>query len=90
MPKYTVDKVSDHIRKHHPRCPEFAVNFFAAEVAKKKWRGASIGKAVGITMQNYLRHNMTRYEGLLLAGVSREDARRLVKPKIDRMIRSWR
>ncbi|WP_349254121.1 DUF2293 domain-containing protein [Rhizobium sp. CC1099] len=72
------------------RCPDFAVAFFVAEIAKKDWKGASIGMAVGITMQNVLRHSMTDYDQLLLCGAKREDARRRVQPSINGMIASWK
>jgi len=61
-----------------------------AEIAKKDWKGASLGMAVGITMQNVLRHTMTEYDQMLLAGVDRGDARRRVQPKINAMIASWK
>ena len=90
MPIFTREAAAAHIRKHHPGCPEFAVQFFADEVASKRWKRATIGKAVGIAMQNYLRHNMTRYETLLLEGIDRKEARRLVQPRINAILAVWR
>ncbi len=90
MPKFSHDAVTRHIRRHHPRCPDFAVEFFATEVVSKHWVGVSLGKAVGITMQNYLRHNHTNYEGLLLAGVDRLEARAQVQPRINAILKSWK
>lgn len=69
---------------------DFAVAFFVGEIAKKDWQGASIGKAVGITMQNVLRHSMTDYDQMLLCGVERDEARRRVQPKINAMIAAWK
>ncbi|MBY2941404.1 DUF2293 domain-containing protein [Rhizobium ruizarguesonis] len=83
-------KIENHIRHCHPGCPDFAVAFFVAEIAKKDWKGAKLGKAVGITMQNVLRHTMTDYDQLLLACVDREEARRRVQPKINAMIATWK
>ncbi len=45
--------------------------------------------AVGITMQTFLRHNMTDYDQLLLEGVKREEAKRRVQPRVNRMIELW-
>lgn len=90
MSRFTPEAVAAHIRKHHPGCPDFAVQFFAEEVARKRWKRATMGKAVGITMRNYLRHNMTRYEGMLLEGIDRNEARRLVNPRIDAMLAIWK
>ncbi|NKJ97103.1 DUF2293 domain-containing protein [Rhizobium leguminosarum bv. viciae] len=90
MTKFAEAAIEKHIRRKHPGCPDFAVAFFVAEIAKKDWKEARIGKAVGITMQNVLRHTMTDYDQLLLAGVDRADARRRVQPKIDAMMAAWR
>lgn len=90
MTRFSTDFVVCHIRRKHPGCPEFAVRFFAAEIAKKDWQRASLGKAVGITMQNYLRHKMTEYDTLLLTGMNRLEARRRVQPRINAMLNSWR
>lgn len=90
IPLFKRESVALHIRKHHPGCPDFAVEFFAAEVAARKWKKASLGRAVGIVMQSYLRHNMTDYETLLLNGVDRDEARRRVQPKINAMIAVWK
>jgi hypothetical protein len=57
---------------------------------QKDWKGVSIGKAVGITMQKVLRHSMTDYDQLLLVGVDREEAPRRVQPQINSMIACWK
>lgn len=87
--KFSVDTVREHIRLKHPGCPEFAVEWFAAEIAGRNWKGARLGKAVGITMQNHLRHHHTNYDTLLLSGMDRQEARRLVQPRVNALIRSW-
>jgi len=89
MAKFKPEIIEKHIRRKHPGCPDFAVAFFVGEILKKDWKGASIGKAVGITMQTTLRHNMTDYDQMLLIGVDREEARRRVQPKINAMIARW-
>lgn len=90
MTKFSSEAIEKHIRRKHPGCPDFAVAFFVGEIAKKDWQGASLGKAVGITMQNVMRHTMTRYDQMLLEGMDREEARRRVQPKINAMIASWK
>lgn len=90
MPKFTKLSVAEHIRAHHPGCPEFAVEFFASEIARKRRKGPTIGREVGIMMQNYLRHHMTDYDRLLLEGIDRTDARTLVGPRIRAMLAIWR
>lgn len=85
-------EVEDFIRREFPRCPDFAVAYFATQICTvpKNWRGAPIGEAVDVTMQNELRHQLTDYDQLLLVGVRRKEARRRVQPKIQAMIASWK
>ncbi|WP_259664787.1 MULTISPECIES: DUF2293 domain-containing protein [Rhizobium] len=90
MAKFSPETIEKHLRRKHPGCPDFAIAFFVAEIAKKNWKGATLGMAVGITMQNVLRHTMTDYDQLLLVGVHRKEARRRVQPKINAMIATWR
>lgn len=50
MTIFLFDVVARHIRKKHPGCPEFAVEFIAMEVSGKEWTpGVKLGRAVGIT-----------------------------------------
>lgn len=90
MTKFAVDDVRNHIKYHHPGCPEFAVDFFAAEVAGRTWGKCTIGKAVGIVIQTFVRHHMTDYDQLLLVGIDREEAKRRVQPRINAMLATWR
>ncbi len=90
MTRFNAEAVEKHIRKKHPGCPHFAVAFFVGEIVGRDWQGASLGKAVGIIMQTTLRHTMTDYDQMLLAGVDREEARRRVQPKVNAMISSWK
>lgn len=90
MTTFSQYAVEQHIRRHHPGCPEFAISYFAKEIASKDWKLATIGKAVGITMQTFLRHEMTDYDTLLLHGMDRAEARKRVQPRIAAMINSWR
>ncbi|AGG75734.1 DUF2293 domain-containing protein [Sinorhizobium meliloti] len=88
--KFAVDDVRCHIRHHHPGCPEFAVDFFSAAVTDRAWQRCTLGTAVGIVMQVFLRHHMTEYDQLLLIGIEREEARRRVQPRINAMLATWR
>ncbi|TBH58559.1 DUF2293 domain-containing protein [Rhizobium leguminosarum] len=90
MTKFAKAAIEKHIRRKHPGCPDFAIAFFVAEIAKKDWQGVSIGQAVGITMQTTLRHTMTDYDQLLLVDVDRAEARRRVQPKVNAMIAAWK
>jgi len=87
--QFDVETVRRHIAEFHPGCPKFAIQYIAEQVAAKAWQGATLGMAVGITMQNVLRHEMTDYDTLLLMGVDRAEARRRVQPRVDAMLRAW-
>ncbi|WHO21376.1 DUF2293 domain-containing protein [Agrobacterium tumefaciens] len=89
MTKFDFDAVTQHIRKNHPGCPEFAVEYFSKEISEREWKGIKLGGAVGITMDAFLRHQMTEYETLLLHGMDRKEARRRVQPKIEAMLKIW-
>ncbi|WLS09364.1 DUF2293 domain-containing protein [Shinella sumterensis] len=89
MSTFPIEAIVEHLGRKHPGCPDFAIAYFSEEIARKYWKGASLGKAVGITMQTFLRHEMTDYDALLLSGVDRQEARRRVQPRVNAMIRSW-
>ena len=90
MAKYSLDQVRSHIKEHHPGCPDFAVRYFAQEVSRRRWPGANLGQAVGITIQNVLRHELTDDDQLLLVGVERVEARRRVQSRVNEMINQWK
>jgi hypothetical protein len=90
MTRFSLPTIRRHLRRHHPGCPDFAIDYFANEVANRDWGRASLGQAVGITLQNFLRHEMTEYDTLLLHGMDRAEARRRVQPRIDAMLRCWK
>lgn len=90
MSVYSIDATERHIRQNHPGCPDFAVTFFSKLVAERDWRDAPLGQAVGITMQTFLRHEMTDYDTLLLHGMDRAEAMRRVQPRVTAMLKTWR
>ncbi|MBO9097635.1 MULTISPECIES: DUF2293 domain-containing protein [unclassified Rhizobium] len=89
MTRFKDATIEKHIRREHPGCPDFAVRYFVAEIAKRDWSRVSLGKAVGIVMQTTLRHRLTDYDQLLLEGVDRKEALRRVQPKINAMLATW-
>ena len=87
--RFTKEAVERHIRKKHPGCPEFAVIYIAELIASRDWEGMSLGGAVGTTMQGIMRHTMTEYDALLLAGIDRLEARKRVQPKVNALLATW-
>jgi len=59
--RFTVEEVLAHLGQHHPSCPARIKRHIARRVATDPWIDASLGQAVGITMQNIVRHDMTNY-----------------------------
>ncbi|QRM45844.1 DUF2293 domain-containing protein [Rhizobium sp. BG4] len=90
MARFSARAIEKHIRKKHPGCPDHAIAFFVKEMVDRDWSDATLGKAVGITMQTTLRHTTTDYDQLLLVGVERKEALRRVQPKIDAYLGSWK
>lgn len=87
--RFTKDAVERHIKKKHPGCPEFAVIYIAERIAGRDWDGMSLGGAVGTTMQGIMRHTMTEYDALLLAGLDRLEARKRVQPRVNALLAKW-
>lgn len=87
--RFTKEAVERHIRKKHPGCPDFAVTYIAERIADRNWEGMSLGGAVGTTMQGIMRHTMTEYDALLLAGVDRLQARKRVQPRVNALLATW-
>jgi hypothetical protein len=61
-------------------------------VCSRGWtRDTTIGAAVGMTLENFVRHNLTDYDSLLAThGLPREEARQIVRGAIDVVLESWR
>ena len=87
--RFTLQAISRHIRKHHPGCPDFAVTYISEKIASRDWEDISLGGAVGATMQGILRHSMTKYDTLLQEGIDRLEARRMVQPRVEALLKVW-
>lgn len=81
--------VKRHIAEHHPACPTQIKKQIVFRVCSRHWREATVGLAVGLAMENYVRHEMTDYDTLLAAGQDRDDARKAVRQTVDAIIREW-
>jgi hypothetical protein len=90
MPKFAEKNVRRHFRREYPGCPDFAVEYFVNDIMGRDWTNISIARAIELTVHRALRHTMTEYDFLLLQGVERHEARRLIQPKIDARVAVWR
>ena len=87
--KFKVTEIKAHLHAHHPHCPEWIRHELYRLIRRRRWSGP-LGQAVGITMDTFVRHELTGYEMLFnLKGMSKEEARRLVRPEVTDIIASW-
>lgn len=83
--------VSAHMEHHHPSCPAGLRAKFAEEIGARKWDPpVTLGQAVGNTLHNFVRHNLTDYDALLrLPGITREEARLIVAGEVAAITSAW-
>jgi len=98
MDKEYVKEYAGQIRRCYPRLPS-GLEVKIAEHACLKYSGR-VGRSAGakrfdeesitLAVVAHVRHTQTEYDDLLMRGIDRFDARRLVKGKINQMIDEWR
>ena len=87
--RFTSGSVKRHIRRHHPSCPPWVEWELIKRVVERSWREATLGKAVGLSLQNFIRHEMTDYDLLLKTGRPRTEARAIVAEEIKDWMALW-
>ena len=89
--RHSVEDVKAHIAQHHPLCPPSAIDEIVGRIDGRTWKPpVSIGEAVGIAADGYVRHRLTDYERLLkVHKLTREEARLVVNPEVNAIIGSW-
>ena len=98
MDKEYVKEYAGQIRRCYPRLPS-GLEVKIAEHACLKYSGR-VGRSgaakrfdeesIILAVVAHVRHTQTEYDDLLMRGIDRFDARRLVKGKINQMIDEWR
>jgi hypothetical protein len=90
--EYPAVMVRSHLEAHHPKCPPEIIEVIVARVAGRTWNPlVSVGEAVEIVADGYIRHKLTDYERLLnLHRLTREEARQVVNPEVNAIVASWR
>lgn len=88
--RFKAKAVEKHMQKHFPNCPHPHRDEIVQRVAERTWQDATIGRAVGITVTNYVRHRLTDYERLMKQhGLTREEARTTEASTVQDILRSW-
>ncbi|MEA3450581.1 MAG: DUF2293 domain-containing protein [Bacteroidota bacterium] len=95
--KQYVQDFAKVIKLHFPKCPK-SVSKIIAEHACKKYSGR-VGRSanakefdgtlVKLAVIAYIRHAKTEYDSLLMKRVRKKEARRIIQPKIDQVLKSW-
>ena len=98
MDKKYVKEYGGQIRRSYPRMPS-GLEVKIAEHACLKYSGR-VGRSEGakrfdeesitLAVVAHIRHTETEYDDLLMRGMDRHDARRLVRDRIDRVLEKWR
>ena len=92
MPKqvrFTDQAVRKHLLRHHPACPPLVREKILYRVIDRTW-DCSIGCAVGLSIQNFVRHELTDYEQLYrVPGLTKEEARLIIKDEVKDIIARW-
>jgi hypothetical protein len=85
-------EVIAHLRRHHPHCSSSVHDAITERVCRRGWtKGTTLGAAVGMTLENFVRHNFTDYDALLRKQrVHRDEARLVVRNEVDGLLESWR
>lgn len=89
--QFPIERVMSHLNGCHPGLPSALCQRLGGAVAERVWEPpVTLGKAVGIVLSTYVRHERTDYDLLLRKHhLTRDEARQVVKGEHDAMIRSW-
>lgn len=91
LSRFSFEAVLSHMRIHHPGCPKKTCLTIAARISARDWHGLKLGAAIGIQLQNHVRHAFTDYDVILRAKMmTREEARTFVAPQVAEILKSWK
>ena len=88
---FTRYEVEETLLIHFPYCPEERRQMIADRVMTHGWTcSTSIVTAVSIVVHTHIRHTLTDYETWLdRHGITRQEARLMVKPEVDDWFSYW-
>ena len=77
-----------HLQLNHPGCPEDVAKYVIYMLRRERW-DVPLGTAVGITLQNHVRHHLTNYDSFYrIPGLAHEEARLIVRDEVKGIIAS--
>ena len=88
---FTQEEVEETLLIHFPYCPKDRRQMIADRVMTHGWTSStSIVTAVSIVVHTHIRHTLTDYETWLdHHGITRQEARLMVKPEVDDWFDYW-
>ena len=87
--RFDCHSVLGHLKARHPGCPESVRSEIANRVVGREW-DCRLGQAVGISLQHYVRHELTDYDELYrVRGITKEEARLIIKNEVNDIIAQW-
>ena len=83
--RFQLNQVEAALSQHFPYCPQGHRIPIIDKVLARDWdKKTSMTQAISIVVDNHVRHQMTDYDKLIgKSGISREEARIIVKLELD-------
>ncbi|MCW5697666.1 MAG: DUF2293 domain-containing protein [Bauldia sp.] len=90
--RFRVSVVKAHLRHHHPGLSSNMRKAVAERGCRRRWTADTrLGRAVGIIIAAYARHEHTDYDTLLRTHkLEREEARIIIDGELRDLLKSWR
>jgi hypothetical protein len=98
MDREYVRKYAEQILRYYPRIPrglevkiaEHACQKYSERVGRSKEAKGFNEKPITLSVVAHIRHTKTAYDELLMRGVDRYDARKIISAKVDQVLEKWR
>ena len=85
--RFKAAEVGLHLDEYHKHLPRHVRKAVLWRVIRRSWRpNTRLGAAVGMCLQNYVRHKLTPYEALLEQDCDRDEALRRIAPEMGTII----
>lgn len=98
MDKEYVREYGEQIKRYYPHIPsglevkiaEHACLKYSGRIGRSREAKRFDEEAITIAVAAHIRHAETEYDGLLMRGIERYDARRIIAAKVNQVLENWR
>jgi hypothetical protein len=98
MDKEYVREYGEQIKRYYPHIPsglevkiaEHACLKYSGRIGRSREAKRFDEEAITIAVAVHIRHAETEYDGLLMRGIERYDARRIIAAKVNQVLENWR